>query len=296
MKYCLGTVQFGLTYGIQGNGQPEKQKVFEMLSRAIASGIDVLDTAAAYGEAEQVLGDFFRAYPEQKECAGVVSKLKPDAFQSVPQAEWAAVAAENARASLDRLGIEKLEAYLFHNASYIYDKEAVKALRFVREAGLAKRIGVSIYTPEEAMKALEYKEIEAIQIPYNAFDHRLDHCGFFRKAKDRGVLVFARSSLLQGLLMMNPEKLPEKVSFARPYIEKYLELCGKHRVSPLEAAVGYVGNKREIDYVVFGVDNEIQLEQYIKLADFELPEKMKQELETAFDTVEERLVNPVLWK
>lgn len=296
MRYCLGTVQFGLNYGIQGNGRPPRDKVFEMLDFAIDSGIEMLDTASAYGDAERVLGEYIQANPERNKKVGIVSKLKPGAFSNCGKSQWESIAVKNARDSAARLGIDKFSAYLFHNASYIFDRDAVAALESVEKQGLADRIGVSIYTPEEAMKALEYPSVTAIQIPYNLFDQRLDSCGFFKKAKKQGVLVFARSSLLQGLVMMDPNSLPSKVSFAEDYLRRFLAICGQYGVPPLNAAVGYVGCKEEIDYVVFGADNISQLKQYISILDTVIPDAMVERICMEFANVEERLVNPVLWK
>lgn len=296
MKLCLGTVQFGLNYGIQGNGQPQEEKAFEMLSYAIDNGIEVFDTASAYGEAEKVLGDFFRTYPEVLDKIGVVSKLKPDAFKKGKEEHWGEIAVQNAKESLIRLGIKRFTAYLFHNAAYIFSEKAVKALYEVKTAGLTERIGVSIYTPEEAMKALDYSQIEAIQIPYNLFDHRLDKCGFFEKAEEKGVLVFARSSLLQGLAVMDPDNLPDRVSFAKSYIDQFRDICRRFNEPCLKTAIGYVGGKSGINYVVFGVDNIKQLKEYISIKDKQLPDEMIETIDQEFRNVEERLVNPVLWK
>ena len=60
VKYCLGTVQFGSQYGIQGNRQPLEREVFEMLNFAIDRGIEIFDTASAYGESEKILGAYIR--------------------------------------------------------------------------------------------------------------------------------------------------------------------------------------------------------------------------------------------
>ena len=296
MNLCLGTVQFGTNYGIQGNGQPNTENVYAMLNYAVDNGIRILDTAAAYGEAETVLGSYVRNYPDYAEKLSFVSKLKPDAFTGLEADKWPEAAVENAKGSLERIGISKFYAYLFHNASYIFNTEAVKALSEVKEKGLAERVGVSVYTPEEAMRALEYEEIEVIQIPYNVFDRRLDKCGFFDRCLEKGVKVFARSSLLQGLVMMDPDALPDRVKFAKDYLLKYIEICDKYNVSRLTAAICYASRKKGIDYVVFGVDNQKQLEEYIALKDSELPPEMIREIDEAFWEVEERVVNPVLWK
>lgn len=296
MKLCLGTVQFGLNYGIQGKGQPEKQSVDEILSFAIDHGIEMFDTAASYGKAEEILGNYIHENLENASRMHIISKLKPNAFSGFEESEWINVAVKNAEDSLRQLGIYKFEAYLFHNATYIFNGLAVEALSKVISAGLTNRIGVSVYSPKEAMKALEYPVIGAIQVPYNVFDRRLDKCGFFEKAKTQDVVVYARSSLLQGLALMDPDNLPKKVSFARPYLEAYLSICRKFSISPLEAAIRYVEGKKGIDYVVFGIDNLKQLKEYVTIKDAKLSEEIINEINNRFDMVEERLVNPSLWK
>ncbi|MCR4792046.1 MAG: aldo/keto reductase [Lachnospiraceae bacterium] len=296
MNLCLGTAQFGLNYGIQSNGQPQEEAVFNMLSYAIDNGVTLLDTASAYGSAETVLGKYFSFCPSNIDKVGVVSKLKPDSFTENNKGEWSEIAIKSAKSSLDTIGIKKFEAYLFHNATYIFNDKAVEALAKVKEVGLADRIGVSIYSPEEAMKALEYPSIGAIQIPYNVFDRRLDKAGFFEIAKEKDVLVFARSSLLQGLIMMDANELPEKVKYARGYIERFHSICKQYKVEPLQVAIGYVGCRSGIDYVVFGSDNIKQLEEYIELKDFSLPRELIQDISRAFENVEDKVVNPTLWR
>lgn len=296
MNFCLGTVQFGTNYGIQGNGKPQHETVYEMLDYAIYHGIVFFDTASAYGEAEQVLGNYIKTNSAIQKKINIVSKLKPSAFTDAPVKEWANIAERNALESLTRIGIDSFSAYLFHNAAYIFDENAVKALAAVKERGLADAVGVSVYTPEEAMKALEYDEISVIQIPYNLFDRRLDKKSFFERALYKGVKVFARSSLLQGLVMMDPASLPDRVKFARYYLEKFISICSAFNIHRLDAAIGYVAQKKGIDYIVFGVDNKTQLQEYIALKDTILTDEMIRTIDTTFDEVEEKLINPVLWK
>ena len=296
MKLCLGTVQFGINYGIQGNGQPQHEAVYEMLSFAIDHGITEFDTASAYGEAEDVLGGYIKLKPEMKGKINIVSKLKPDAFLNTSKTEWKRIAEDNARDSLSRLDIEAFSAYLFHNASFIFDEEAVDALSVVKELNLARRIGVSIYTPEEAMKALSYPQIDAIQIPYNLFDRRLDKCDFFSEAKKKGITVYARSSLLQGLAVMDYDNLPKRVAFAKDYLLKYDAICREFSIPKLNVAIGYVAQKEGIDYIVFGVDNQRQLDEYVSLEDYYLPDEMIHRIDKIFADVPEKMVNPTLWE
>lgn len=296
MKLCLGTVQFGMNYGVQGGIRPSKQAISDILSLALDKGIDHFDTASAYGNAEEILGDYRKSNLDNAGKMQIVSKLASEAFAGKEKSLWADIAVKHAEASLMRLEISELEAFLFHNAEYIFDENAVQALCTVCQKHMAKKIGVSLYSPREAMKALDYEEIKVIQIPYNAFDQRLDKCGFFEKAERKGVEVYARSSLLQGLMMMDPETLPEKMLFAKKYLEIFKAVCREYQISPLKAAVGYVARHTGIDYVVFGVDNEMQLSEYLSIQGEGIPEDMVNVLQKEFENTEERLVNPALWE
>ncbi len=295
MKLTLGTVQFGMDYGVQGGTQPSTEAVNEMLSLALDKGIDHFDTASAYGNAQGILGCYREKYPDIADKMRIISKMSPEGLSESLKDRWRDIVLEDIRGSLDKLKAKKLEAFLFHNAKCIFDEDAVSALLSVCSENLAERAGVSVYTPAEAMKALEYEGIKVIQIPYNVFDQRLDKCGFFEKAERKGVEVYARSSLLQGLIMMEPEHLPTQLQFAEGYLKHFRAICKEYETTPLKAAVGYVGSHPGIEYVVFGVDNKKQLSEYISMQEEIIPKGMVRDLKKEFEEVEEKLVNPVLW-
>ena len=57
MKIALGSVQFGIPYGVTNRGgMTSRQEVREILTVAARSGVDTIDTAITYGESERVLG------------------------------------------------------------------------------------------------------------------------------------------------------------------------------------------------------------------------------------------------
>lgn len=289
---CLGTVQFGTQYGIQGNSRPNRQEAFEMLSYALAHGVCWFDTASAYGTAEELLGDYVREHPEQKENMRIVSKL---ALKDVPAQKRKDMLLLRIQDSLKRLRRQQIDGCLLHDAALVFDAEAIDALHCVRREGFAKAIGVSVYTPQEAMQALSDSRIDMIQVPYNVFDHRLDHCGFFEEAQKKNVQVFARSSLLQGLAVMRPEDLPKHMDFAGPFLSAFHRICENASISPLHAAIGYVAHHPGIQYLLFGVDRKQQLSEYLSYVSIPLPMETKRALDAAFEAVPEKLVNPSLW-
>ena len=287
MKYCLGTVQFGIDYGIQGNNRPSQESVFNILDTAIASDINTFDTAIAYGEAERILGQYLLDKRIDANSINIITKDKSS--KNVNELY------SNIERSLNRLNINKLYGFLFHDSIVVNDEESMGLLYKIREEGYAKNVGVSIYTPCEALKALEY-DIDIIQIPYNLFDNRLDKICFFEKAKDKNIEIYARSSLLQGLALMDYNKLPENVAFAKDYLIKFDDLCRKYKIDRLNAAVNYVSSNRFIDYIVFGTDNISQLREYLSIRGCILSKSFINDVKNCFVDVPDKLVNPVLWK
>ena len=287
MNYCLGTVQFGMNYGVQNNGRPNLELVFNILDEAISNGVFCFDTAMAYGNAEQILGKYIYDRNINKDYIKIITKGKS---QSDLQ-----IIIDNIKNSIENMHIEKIYGFLFHDSSVVYSKDLMDSLNRIKLNGYAENIGVSIYTPEEALKALEY-DIDIIQVPYNLFDSRLDKVSFFKKAKEKSIEIYARSSLLQGLALMDCNKLPYNVLFAKDYLIKFDNLCKKYNVDRLNAAVNYVSSNDLIDYIVFGTDNLKQFKEYMIIKDKKLPIEFINEIKNCFSDVPEKLVNPVLWK
>lgn len=287
MKYCLGTVQFGLNYGIQGNHRPDLDLVYSLLDKAISCGIFCFDTAIAYGDAEQILGRYFETRKVIDDNVKIITKDKSS--YSLNQL------ISNIKESINRLHIRKLYGFLYHDSSSVYNNQSMNMLKTVRKEQYAEKIGVSIYTPDEALQAINY-DIDIIQVPYNLFDNRLDKVVFFKKAKEKGIEIYARSSLLQGLALMDCNNLPDNVKFAKVYLSKFDDLCKKYNISRLNAAVNYVSFNEYIDYIVFGTDNMRQLSEYLSIRDCSVPSDFIKEIKITFDKVPEKLVNPVLWK
>ena len=61
VELALGTVQFGLTYGVAGRGEPvPEREIKDILALAWRAGVRTLDTASAYGDIEERLGGLMR--------------------------------------------------------------------------------------------------------------------------------------------------------------------------------------------------------------------------------------------
>jgi aryl-alcohol dehydrogenase-like predicted oxidoreductase len=292
-KLCLGTVQLGMKYGIQGNAKPSTEQAVKLLLKAYAGGISSFDTATAYGEAESILG-FFLNHPEvDRSQVEIITKVSLSAHIIARESIRNQIENELS-SSLDRLGVANVDGCLFHNAKLLSLQGAYDALLNLKEKNFTKQIGISVYTPEEAMKVLSLEGIDIIQIPYNVLDHRWDIQDFFLMAHEKGIRVFARSVLLQGLLPMSLEMLPEKMWFAKAVLKEFHVICQDYSITPFEAAVGFALNHPGIDRIVFGVDNLEQLDDYLKLSDNNIFALYKT-FHSNWLNIDQRIIRPDLW-
>ena len=288
-RICMGTVQLGQHYGINNalGRKPNLQESFNLLEKAINSGVNFFDTASAYGDAEIILGKFgINRFPVK-----IISKLRP----KLP-ADSKIVLSE-IKCSLDRLNLNSLEGYLFHNVEDFYIEEKLRGLKLAKEIGLTKNIGVSIYEPADALNVIQDKDIDFIQIPYNVLDQRLDETNFFELAEKNNVTIFARSAFLQGLLLMTRENIPPNLKDAWIYIEKFQNIARKYNFTPSEAALLFAYCHKKIDYVLFGVETIQQLEDNLQILD--KADKFKnchEELSGNFKNISRKIIVPSLWK
>ncbi len=242
-KIGLGTVQFGLPYGISNtNGQTSSAEVKSILNLAIKNGINCIDTASAYGNAEQVLGE---------------NDLKP--FRIV--SKYISPTKENPlntqlQNTLSYLKVEKLYAYLAHRPTEILaDNTQWEILKEKKSAGFMEKIGFSLNDPSELSDLLDAGFLpDIIQVPYNFIDNRFEKQMIDLKSK--GCEIHTRSAFLQGLFFKNVDSLPVFFDAVKPLI-KDIQNQTKYISGSL---LNFVLAKPFIDKVIIGVENTLQLQ------------------------------------
>ena len=130
-KLILGTVQFGLSYGINNPyGLMSVSEVNAILSLAAKEGITQLDTAADYGESEKRIGDFLK----DKRSFDVITK-----FSKKNNSNWK----DSLSISLHKLRVNSVDTVMFHSFdSYMESKPVLKRIIHEGKGILFKRIGV----------------------------------------------------------------------------------------------------------------------------------------------------------
>jgi len=292
MKICLGTVSFGLDYGVKGGRKPSLDDAVAMLESAVFEcGIDCFDTAAAYGQAETVLGTFFERYPECKDTVSVISKLAPDAFVGNKSTNYPEIMRRNINTSLLLLNLDQLDGYMLHNAAQALNPYILESLSKLKELGLVKNVGVSCYLPEEARRAAQNLYMDDVQIPFNAIDHRLFEKEFFSNAGS--LRIFARSIFLQGLLLM--DTLPAHMGFAGDVVRKFQEIAQQYNLSYSEACLMFAASIPRIEYIVIGIESISELKQNIAALEKPVNNNFINDCKSAFVEVNERILMPNLW-
>lgn len=295
-KFVLGTVQLGMAYGIHNTtGKPSLDEAFAILDTAFSSGIDTFDTARAYADVEDIIGKWIRSRG-MKGKVKIISKMQPKALESY--AEGTAVAdmvCAEVRESLAHLGIDRLDGFLLHTADHVYRDDVIEGLRRAKREGLVEHIGISIYDEPEALEAVR-RNLDYVQVPYNAFDQRLDRTDFFERAEEAGTVTFARSPFLQGLLLMEPDQIPPHLAHARPLVETFTDIAKRYQLSPLEAALLFSYRSRA-SHIVFGAETSAQLKEILAIGERRpsMSTECVEEMRKAFSTVDRTIVNPSLW-
>jgi aryl-alcohol dehydrogenase-like predicted oxidoreductase len=294
-KMCLGTVQFGLNYGIANkNGKPSLEKSLEMLNYAYDNGIRWFDTAQAYGNAEEILGKFVASRNDLNDIH-VISKLLPHSFDK--QGEYVFSDVEDSiNSSLNLLNLKVLDGFLFHTPEYIYREDIIEQMILCREKGFVKNIGVSIYEVEHAIDAAKMDWVDYIQIPHSVFDQRVANSEFFELANQNNKTVFARSAFLQGLSLMDLSEVPERIEHAKEDLKTFERILAKYSFSKVAISELFSLKDERINFLVFGVDSLKQLEEDIRLScEANLPEELIKELKESFKDVDKSIVMPSLW-
>ena len=270
---CLGTAQLGMHYGINNKvGKLQKSEVFKILDTAISAGIQMIDTASIYGEAEELLGNYLKEYKERCKNLKIITKQ----CNSIVGKSFAQVDKEircELEESLRRLKRDAIDGYLLHLYREVDNAHTLKALQKLKEEGIVKNIGVSVYDVDEAEIALRSGEIDYLQMPCSIFDQRGLNSGVFEKAKKAGVTVFTRSAFLQGLLMMDVNDVPMHLKGIVPYLQTFEKLLEEYELDRKHAIIKFILEKECIDYMVSGVERKEQLQEILSEKNSEgLPE------------------------
>lgn len=296
-RFTIGTVQLGKTYGIDTLGKPSDEEAQSILKYSVDNGINVFDTAPDYGDSEKMIGKFLNSHPESDIC--VVTKLDCHYDKDIWENKEiiSRKIREDFNLSCKKLGLDKIPVYLVHNAPAAFKNNAVvlDVLNEIKSEEKIGSVGVSLYTGDELKRCIDDKRVEVVQIPFNILDRRLAVSGLLDMAQKRGLAVFARSTYLQGLLLMEPERIPEYLNEAVGPIKELRSIAEESGRSIKELCLKYVLSLSGIDSIVVGINSIEQIRENIKVFD---SGPLDKEIIEAIDKIPippEDILNPGNW-
>jgi aryl-alcohol dehydrogenase-like predicted oxidoreductase len=284
-KLALGTVQFGIPYGVTNDrGQVPLSEVEKILETAKENGVDTLDTAIAYGESEAVLGRV------GVEGFKVITKI-PEVSSSDPQG----FIESSIETSLRRLNISSLNAIMLHRPAQLWDEkvgpEIANSLEVLRDQGIAKKVGVSVYSPQELVDLRRIFDFDIFQAPMNVMDRRFAKSDVKSFVQDNRIEMHIRSVFLQGILLQTPDALP---AYFMPWLDwwnRWESWLSENNCSAQEACLSYVGLQSAVSKMVLGVTSDQELKMNLDSLQRQSPK-----VPDSFAIQEELLINPSNWK
>ena len=284
-KLILGTANFGNAYGISNNGKallPQDSK--SVISWAQSNGVNHFDTALAYGEAQEILG----RYLNQSLAPIVDSKLNAESCGSSKSI------VDATRKARENLGINQISTLYLHNEDLLQSsnvREIVVGLNRVLDLGLARKIGVSVYS-EAAVIACKkvLPELTVFQVPENICDRRLISSKVIAKMSDEGNTFILRSIFLQGLLLMDPISMPLKLRLANVGVRELNEFASMNSLTTVELCLAYAHSISWASGIIVGIASLEQL-KVIRESSKSLPDGW----DTAIATLPSEIIDPRKW-
>ncbi|KAF2519779.1 aldo/keto reductase [Flavobacterium salilacus subsp. salilacus] len=248
-KLGLGTVQFGINYGISNNeGITPEEEIRNILSYAWSAGVNTIDTASAYGISEEVLGRNI------KNNFRIVTKFSLSESSLNIKDEF--------ERSLQRLNVDRIYGFLAHRPLNVTDNPSIwDNLKQMKSEGLIEKIGFSFNTTEEAetvMKAGLWPDL--VQVPFNYLDNRF--VKIMQELKSRGCEVHVRSAFLQGLFFSDINNLDPYFNDIIPLLNQLKEYKDKGVLAGM--LLKYCLEKDFIDKVIIGVNTLQQLKDNLE--------------------------------
>jgi aryl-alcohol dehydrogenase-like predicted oxidoreductase len=240
-RLCFGTAKVGMPwYGAGSVSRPGQAERAALVAQACTSGIRMIDTASAYGDAEDWVA--IHAQPGVK----VISKLAP------------AVAARALKYPPGSVAV-----LLLHNPSLhdLADKTFIAEWKDVCET-IGAVPGASVYTADEVRATVD-AGLSAVQAPHCWLDQRCQAA--LHEATIEGVATFARQPFLQGLLLNSGRDDSAQERYARQFRRALLEAEAVYGIAPLASCLYHALDTSGAEYVVFGAGSLLHLRDVVEV-------------------------------
>lgn len=286
-KLALGSANFGLDYGLTNkSGKISVNKLADILFFAQGAGIEVVDTAQAYGDSEARIGSL---------CDDAQFNIVTKIGNGFEKENLGLDVISSVRQSCKTLNQSRLYAVMLHRPEVLLSNQGhviVRELQRLKEQGIISKVGVSVYSPEILSVITGLFKLDIVQVPFNIFDQQILSTGWSDKLKRKGVEIHTRSVFLQGLLLMERSSLPDYFSKHWPvHFDSWYKFLEDSGANSLNVALKFALNQNWIDKVVVGVDSVSQLKSLVEI------EKSSEPLDfPLLECCDPNLINPSKWE
>lgn len=250
-KLGLGSGQFGLDQPVAVRGRPREAEARDILAIAARSGVRTLEVDRHSAAAETILG---QVTPKPNPFRITVTTVRPDRGPDFAEAE--------VRGQIVRLGAASVDTILAPSATDLLSPAGPALwdrLRALRDAGLCRRIGVSVYASDDPVGLARRFKPDVVQAPASLLDQRLLIDGTLAELAGMGIAVQLRSIFLNGLLFLPPDRAPHHLKEAAGRISRARRLIAEGRSDPLQAALGFALSRPEASTVLVGVASAAEM-------------------------------------
>ncbi len=294
---ALGTVSLGMSYGIEVPGrlnQPTRADAIRLLQQAADAGINLFDTAPAYGESEGLIGE---AIGHRHDCYFATKVTIPHDNGIVLTGRSFELAINTSlEASLKALRRDMLDIVQIHNATadILNQGEITEILLNARKSGKIHFLGASVYGEEAAQAVIKSGSFDILQVAYNLLDQRMA-ARVFSAANQANIGVICRSALLKGALTGRARWLPEELTALRQHATRAMNsMAGSWQRLP-QIALRFCLSSPYIDTVLVGVTGEQELSSALEAATAGPLAHDELELAASLALTDEHLINPTYW-
>jgi aryl-alcohol dehydrogenase-like predicted oxidoreductase len=285
-KLVLGSAQFGMNYGISNTtGIVSQEKVKKILKISKLNKINMIDTAMAYGKSEEILGGCDISKFK------IITKLNTQKSKNFNTQE---LVDKKIKSSIKKLKINSIYAVLIHNPNDFMGASGdtlLRSLHAQKNEGIIEKIGISIYHPQELNCIKNLALIDLVQAPLNIVDKRLENSGWLSRLYNAGIEVHVRSVFLQGLLLMQRNKIPSKFERWSHIWDEWISKLRENRLNAATVCLSYPLSLPEVDRVIIGIDNMAQLKEIISASKTKIDKKNWSFMESN----DLMLINPSNW-
>tara|TARA_E500000178_G_C17038379_1_gene764883 strand:- start:9756 stop:10604 length:849 start_codon:yes stop_codon:yes gene_type:complete len=280
-QFVLGSANFNQKYGFQKKkiNQKHLTKIFKQKK------IKYLDTSFDYQLSKKFIKKF--KFKNFKIITKIKIPLKKKNF-------FLKNIEKNIENNLKIYEKKNFEAILFHNPNdlkFSQGKKLLSILKNLKNKKKIKKIGVSIYEPNDLSHILKIFIPDIVQFPLNIFNQNFIKHRYFQYLLKKKTIFQIRSIFLQGILLKNFDtfkgfKKNKKLSLNFKKLDNF---CKKKNISRLEACIYFVNSIKGIKLITFGVNNTLELDEILEI--FNRKKKIKFE---KFN-LDNKSVDPRLW-